>query len=201
MPGCNLRDLRQGGEDAWREAFRILWPIALSAAAHAPVALRWEEVEDAANEALAQLVHRVDSVRSFDELRALAATIAYRRAVSAARRDSAAKRIPAVAMASDLANQLNEVAADVECATGRLDDVQLAELALLLHRALHGLDADTRGMLLAKVCEGLTYRELAQRYRKPEPTVTARVSRGLAAVRSRLARLPVLMHELRSFLR
>src|SRR5258708_40329697 len=88
----DLRELKRGSETAWTEAFRALWPIALRAARHYHAALTAEDAEDAASDALKQIVSRAGDVATFQELEALLAVIAYRTAISLARAKSASKR-------------------------------------------------------------------------------------------------------------
>src|SRR6266516_5359078 len=88
--------LKIGDEQAWTRAFHDLWPLALRAARHPELFLTLEEAQDAASEALVQVVEQIEHVQIYDQVKALAVTIAYRRAVSLARRNSAAKRQPKV---------------------------------------------------------------------------------------------------------
>src|SRR6266481_9848428 len=100
----HLGALKLGDEQAWSLAFHDLWPLALRAAQHPELVLTLEEAQDAASEALVQLVEQIERVQTYEEVKALAVTIAYRRAVSLARRKSAAKRQPKMP-SGDLAEQ------------------------------------------------------------------------------------------------
>src|SRR4051812_45405908 len=86
--------LQAGDETAWTISFRELWPVALKAARHPAAGLTTGEAEEVANEALAQLVSAAQQVATVEQLKALAATIAHRRAISVARAKSASKRGP-----------------------------------------------------------------------------------------------------------
>src|SRR3989442_15865267 len=92
----HLDALKIGDEKAWSRAFHDLWPLALRAAQRPELYLTLEEAQDAASEALVQLVEQIERVQTYEEVKALAVTIAYRRAVSLARRKSAAKRQPKI---------------------------------------------------------------------------------------------------------
>ena len=172
----------------------------MGAARHPSACLTESESEEAASEALAQLVSQIALVRTIEELKALAATIAFRRAISLARRKSAAKRGTALLSLDDDLVQDEKLMASHPLGNG-WSDVEAAEMALLLQQALSGLDRDTRTLLEEKLLSGSTYEELSARHRIPLGTACAKVARGLKKVRQRLENFPALAKELRAFLR
>jgi DNA-directed RNA polymerase specialized sigma24 family protein len=137
-------------------------------------------------------------VATVDELKALAATIAHRRAISLARAKSAAKRGPATSVYSRSRFPGGEAIAEHD---GAMGDVELAEMTLLLRQALDGLDPLTQRLLHDKTAGGLSYQELSAKYQMPLGTVCAKVTRSLQQIRKRLETAPALMKELRDFLR
>jgi RNA polymerase sigma factor (sigma-70 family) len=192
--------LQAGDEAAWTAAFRHLWRTALGAARHPCACLTDGESEEAASEALAQLVSQITLVRTVQELEALVATIAFRRAISVARRKSAAKR-GAVSLSLNDALFLDETLALHAPDSDGSTDVEAAEMALLLQQALSELDDETRALLEEKLVSGATYEELSAGHGIPLGTACAKVARGLKKVRRRLENSPVLAKELRAFLR
>ncbi len=193
--------LKLGDEQSWTRAFHDLWPLALRAAQHPELVLTLEEAEDAASEALTQIVAQIERVVTFDEVKALAVTIAYRRAVSLARRKSAAKRQPKVP-SPDPAEKRPVEAADLSgFADPRLTDQENGELLVLLKEALAALDEETRTLLKEKIGHGLSYEELSRKHQMPVGTLCAKVARGLRKVRHALQGLPALVKELEAFLR
>jgi RNA polymerase sigma factor (sigma-70 family) len=196
-PG-ELELLRLGDEEAWASVFRQLWPIVLRAAQHPAACLTAGEAEEIASEALALLVPRAKTVGSLDELKALAATIAHRRAISLARAKSAAKRAPAAWV---LERNGGSPGGQVVKQDDTISDLELAEMALLLRQALDGLDPLTQRLLREKTADGLSYQELSEKYRMPLGTVCAKIARSLHQIRKRLELAPRLMKELRNFLR
>jgi len=198
-PG-HIDGLKIGDEQAWRRAFDDLWPLALRAAQHPELCLTLEEAQDAGSEALVQVVEQIEHVQTFDEVKALTVTIAYRRAVSLARRKSATKRPkscpPGVAAGSGDANAQIHGCTDV-----RLTDQELRELVVLLRKALEGLDEQTGTLLREKIEHGWSYAELSAKHRMPVGTICAKVARGLRKVRNALEASPTLLNELKAFLR
>jgi RNA polymerase sigma factor (sigma-70 family) len=192
--------LKGGDNVAWRLAFYRLWPLALRAAKHPKLVLTLEEAQDAASEALEQLASRIETVASFDELKALTVTIAYRRAVSLARRKSATKRPkscpPEVAVGGG-----DHKAQFHSCTEARLTDQELRELVVLLRKAFEGLDEQTGTLLREKIGDGSSYAELSTKHRMPVGTICAKVARGLRKVRNALAASPSLLNKLKAFLR
>lgn len=196
-----LSALRTGDEAAWSEAFQRLWPVAIRAARNPALRLTSGEAEDAAMEALTQLVPQVDKVATGEELAALAAAMAFRRAVSQARRNSAAKRGPAPLSLSEFPSGDAALPAMHSLDGERLSDLERAEMAVLLRRALAGVDPVTRRLLEGVVMEGRSHKETSASSGMPMGTVGSKVMRGLAAIRQQLEKSPALMKELKSFLR
>ncbi len=192
--------LKIGDEQAWTRAFHDLWPLALRAARHPELFLTLEEAQDAASEALVQVVEQIEHVQIYDQVKALAVTIAYLRSVSLARRKSAAKRQPKVP-ARDLAEKDCDSREVPDCMSSRLTDLEIGELVLLLQEALAALDEETRMLLKEKIARGLSYEELSRKHQMPVGTLCAKVARGLRKVRHALKGLPALVKELEAFLR
>lgn len=88
----NLQALRHGEADAWDEAFRWLWPTVFAVAQLKLQPYFPNEIEDVAIESLEELVEKVHAVKSPEELKPLAASIAHHRAVSLLRERFAKKR-------------------------------------------------------------------------------------------------------------
>ncbi|MFO1498886.1 MAG: sigma-70 family RNA polymerase sigma factor [Verrucomicrobiota bacterium] len=197
----DLHALKRGDEGAWTRAFEALWPLALRAAQHPDARLALDEAEEIASESLALLVAQVSTVSSVDQLRALACTIAHRRAISLVRRKSAAKRGPPPQSLDVLGENSTEVLTVSDEFHGKLPEVQFREMVLLLRQALNALDAETQNLLHDKIGLGISHQELALRHGLPIGTVCARVARGLRKIRSLLNNSPALMNELKSFLR
>jgi RNA polymerase sigma factor (sigma-70 family) len=198
-PG-HIDALKLGDEQAWSLAFHDLWPLALRAAQHPELVLTLEEAQDAASEALVQLVDQIERVRTYEEVKALTVTIAYRRAVSLARRKSAAKRQPKTP-SGDPAEQDCDAMEVPDSMSSRLTDQEIRELVVLLKQALEALDEETRTLLKEKIGHGLSYEELSRKHQMPVGTLCAKVARGLRKVRNALQGLPALVKELEEFLR
>jgi len=192
--------LKTGDEQAWRRAFYDLWPLALRAAQHPELFLTLEEAQDAASEALMQVVEQIQHVQLYEEVKALAVTIAYRRAVSLARRKSAAKRQPKIS-AAGLREQDFDAREASDSISSRLSDQEIRELVVLLKDALAALDEETQTLLKEKIGHGFSYEELSRKHQMPVGTLCAKVARGLRKVRRALQGLPALVKELEAFLR
>src|SRR5262245_12457982 len=195
-----MDSLKLGDEQAWSRAFRELWPLALRAAQHPELFLTLEEAQDAASEALMQLVEQIERVQLYEEVKALTVTIAYRRAVSLARRKSAAKRTPRI-QALYLQKQDWDATETSDSMSSRVSDNEIREVVVLLKKAVAALDEETRTLLKEKIGCGFSYEELSQKHQMPVGTLCAKVARGLRKVRHALQGLPALVKELEAFLR
>jgi len=87
----SLPALQQGDANAWDEAFDWLWPVAFAVAQLKLQPYFPNEAEDVAIEALEELVPKVREVKTVEEFRPLAASIAHHRAVSLLRKKFAQK--------------------------------------------------------------------------------------------------------------
>ena len=92
MNPLDIKSLQRGDCAAWDEAFRWLWPTVFAVAQLKLQPYFPNEVEDVAIEALEELVEKVRAVKSSQELKPLAASIAHHRAVSLLRERFAKKR-------------------------------------------------------------------------------------------------------------
>ena len=185
----DLCALKAGELAAWRAAWPCFWAIALQAARHPRTGLvRWE-AEDVASEAIEELITRIDTASTIPHAKALLATIASRRAIDFARRKSAEKRRAPTSEQPDAYTDSS------------MSLVEQAELVLLVQNALEALDPETRALLMEKIGQQLTYREISNRHGLPMGTVCTKVARALAKVRETLQQSSVQMKELRAFLR
>jgi len=197
-----LEALKTGGESAWEKAFRRLYPCAFSAARHPTAALTPSEAEDVAIETLTQLVGKIAQVKKFEELKALAVTMAVRRAISVLRKKYAEKRGGNQTASLEQLNEESE--GQFELAADRLEslsETDIIELSGLLDEMLASLDELTRELIRDYLLNGVAYKELALKHHIPIGTVGVTLHRGLAKMRRRLAQSPRLMKELRLFLR
>jgi len=190
----DLGALKAGDEAAWQAAFWHLWPIALRAAQNPQARLEDAEAEDVASEAIEILISKIEQVTSFDHAEALVSVIASRRAISHARSNSAAKRPPP--------NNRDFALAEIPAVSStNMTDIDLCDMIVLLRRAFDVLDVSTRLMLLEKTGDGLTYNQISKKHGVPLGTVCTNVARGLKKVRAHLQESPLLMKELREYLR
>jgi RNA polymerase sigma factor (sigma-70 family) len=178
-----LQALQEGSAEAWDEAFRWLWPVVL-----AVVQLRLqpyfpEEAEDVAIEALEELVPKVREVKTVEELRPLAASIAHHGAVSLLRERFAKKRgegktEPLDADAAEDGNRHEPVSND-----SPLAELEQKELAQRLSQSLAQLKPPLGEVLSDFFLHHLRYEEIARKHGLAVGSVGVFLQRGLAALR------------------
>lgn len=201
MSTSDLQALRQGDEDAWDEAFRWLWPTVFAVARLKLEPFLPDDIEDAAIEALEELVEKVRQVKAVEELKPLAASIAHNRAVSHLRERFAAKRgagqtASLEALQNDAGNPSEPAAAEPALA-----DLGQTELAALIGQLQAELKPDQRAMLNDFFLNGLSYEQIAARHGVAIGSVGVYLKRGLETIRKSGARHPGLLKELEAFLR
>lgn len=196
-----LLQLQAGSESAWDEAFHRLYPCVLAAAHHPLAALTPTEAEDVAIEALTQLVPKVATVKTWNELRALAVTIAGRRAISEKRKLTADKRGSGQTESIEALNERSEGVFEPADFVESINPTELRELADLLHEAMRDLEEPTGKMIRDFIVMGVSYKDLAEKYRLPVGTVGVNLYRGLKKIRSCIEKSPRLMKEVNAYLR
>jgi RNA polymerase sigma factor (sigma-70 family) len=179
----NLKALQSGDAAAWDDAFRWLWPAAFGAAHVTLQPFLPADVEDAAIEALEELVEMVCDLKSVEGLKPLAASIAHHRAVSRLRQHFAAKR------GSGQTESLEARQQDTgDLPEGALVDAPLAvleqkELSAVLRKLLAELKPPQGELLADFFLHGLSYEEMAKKHGVAIGSVGVYLKRGLQTVR------------------
>ncbi len=197
-----LEALKKGDESAWTQAFHSLYPCALRAAQHPIAGLTLGEAEDIAIESLSQLVKNIQSIKGINDLKALAITIAGRRAISERRKKSAEKRgYGQVKSLDEIKEETQGLFEPAERIATSLSPVELVELAGLLQGAMANLDPLTRGLIHDFLIAGMAYKELAAKYDISMSRVGVQLARGLKKIRAQFEESPRLLKELLAYLR
>jgi RNA polymerase sigma factor (sigma-70 family) len=179
----DLDALKQGDADAWDEAFSWLWPVVLAVAQLRLQPYFPEEAEDVAIEALEELVPKVREVKTVEELRPLAASIAHHRAVSLLRGRFAKKR------GAGKTGSLEAVQAEggADCpdpaADSPLAGLERKELRDGLSRTLSELRPPQGAILTDFFLNGLSYEEIARKHGVAKNSVGVYLKRGLETLR------------------
>jgi RNA polymerase sigma factor (sigma-70 family) len=183
MDPPDLRALQSGDGGAWDAAFPWLWRPTLAAASSVLHLYLPADVEDTVMETMEELVEKVKVVKSFDELRRLAASIAHNRAVSRLRQYFAAKR--GGGRTESLEGRLQErgelseaIAADSPVAA-----LEAKELAERVGRLLAALKPPQGEMLTDAFLRGMSYEEIAKKHGVSVGSVGAYLNRGREAMR------------------
>jgi RNA polymerase sigma factor (sigma-70 family) len=178
----DLQALARGDAEAWDAAFRWLWPAAFGAAQLKLQPFLPGDVEDVAIEALEQLVELVPQVKTVEELKPLAASIAHHRAVSRLREHFAAKR--GSGQTASLEARAEEGREDAEAAADSpLASLERKELAGVLRKLLADLKPPQGELLADFFLHGLSYEEMAKKHGLAEGSVGVYLKRGLESVR------------------
>jgi RNA polymerase sigma factor (sigma-70 family) len=186
----DIRALQNGHEGWWEMAFPWLWRVAWSAAARRLPNTSHADLEDVAILAIREAAEKVDLAGSFEELQALTAIIANRRALDLIRHRQAGRRKGKATESLEDHENLESLE------PGPLERVNACELAKLLSRLTHQLPGVDRQLLLAYYFEGLKQSELAERFQIPIGTVGVKLSRALKSLRKELSRYPKLLKEM-----
>jgi RNA polymerase sigma factor (sigma-70 family) len=197
----DLKALQRGESAAWDEAFAWLWPTAFAAAQAKLQAFLPGDIEDAAIEALEELVEMTAAVKSTEELKPLAASIAHNRAVSRLREHFARKRGAGRTESLDAPRSDGETRPEPATPETPLPEVDQIELARLLGDLQAELKPEQRALLGDFFLHGLSYEQLAAKHGLALGTVGVYLKRGLEAMRRVAQKHPKLLKELEAFLR
>jgi RNA polymerase sigma factor (sigma-70 family) len=179
----DLYALRTGDANAWDEAFNWVWPAVFAVAKLKLQPYFPNEVEDVAIESIEQLVEKVPEVKSVEELKPLAASIAHNRAVSLLRERFAKKR--GEGKTDSLDTQADEGISQNEPTTNDspLTDLEQKELAQRLGKSLAELKPPMGDILSDFFLHGLRYEEIARSRGVAVGSVGVYLKRGLEAMR------------------
>jgi RNA polymerase sigma factor (sigma-70 family) len=177
-----MNRLRGGDDEAWKEAFRILFPIAFRSALR--VLPNREDAEDVAMKTLAEVSKPgfLDKrCNTFDDFKNLTRTIAKRRAIDELRKGMAERR------GAGKVDRLDEEKIDLAIALDSREDVELAELVgLVIQVAEEDLNEKERNVLFDRFTLGLKLREIAEKRDIKEGGVGVMLGRGIEKVRKGL---------------
>jgi RNA polymerase sigma factor (sigma-70 family) len=179
----NLRALQNGNPDAWDDAFRWLWPTAFAVAQLKLQPYFPNEVEDVAIESLEELVEKVSTIKSVEELKPLVASIAHHRAVSLLRERFAKKRGEGKTESLDAPMEEDgETKPEPASSDSPLDALAEKELAARLKKSLAELKPPLGEILSDFFLHNLHYEEIAKKRRVAVGSVGVYLKRGLEAM-------------------
>ena len=175
--------LQQGDEAAWDTAFRWLWPTVFAVAQLKLQPFLPGEVEDVAIESLEELIEKVRELRSVEELKPLAASIAHNRSVSLLRERFAQKRGAGKTESLDETTDDGDVKHEPVSLDSPLDSLEAKELAGRLQQSLAALNPPLGDVLADFFLHGLRYEEIAKKRGMAVGSVGVYLKRGLDAMR------------------
>ena len=182
----NLPDLcalKTGDASAWDEAFAWLWPAVFAVAKLKLQPYFPNEVEDVAIESIEQMVEKVRGIKSVEELKPLAASIAHHRAVSLLRERFAKKRGEGKTDSLDAQPDDGISQNELTSSDSPLADLEQKELAQRLGRSLTELKPPMGEILSDFFLHGLRYEEIARSRGVAVGSVGVYLKRGLEAMR------------------
>ncbi len=179
----DLCALKTGDTNAWDEAFSWVWPAVFAVAKLKLQPYFPNEVEDVAIESIEQLVEKVRGVKSVEELKPLAASIAHHRAVSLLRERFAKKRGEGKTDSLDAPPDEGANPHELASSDSPLADLEQKELAQRLGKSLAELKPPMGDILSDFFLHGLRYEEIARSRGVAVGSVGVYLKRGLEAMR------------------
>jgi RNA polymerase sigma-70 factor (ECF subfamily) len=179
----DLQALQRGDAAAWDMAFPWLWPAAFGAAQVTLQPYLPAEVEDVAIESLEALVEKVRELRSVEELKPLAASIAHHRAVSLLRERFAKKRGEGRTGSPDPVQEGAEADYPDPTANSPLAALEQKELAERLRRTIRELRPPVDAIMMDRFINELSHEEIARKHGIPIGSVGVYVKRGRETLR------------------
>jgi len=177
LPDYN--EIQRGDAAAWSHGFRILWGVA-HAACHAklrncPAVDKDLVVSDAVTEVIA----KVAKIRSWDDLKALTARVAWCRAIDAVRKSKAKKH--GGGQLDSLEDMLVEPASPSHRRPD--EDIYHKEIWGSYQRCAQDLNPESRQVMELKLLEQFTQREISEKLRIPQGTVGVMIMKIIETVR------------------
>ena len=183
--------LRKGDQATWRSTFDALYSIALSGANHYKHILSSGEIEEVASEAVIAAIRHVKKAQTFDEVKILTFRIAKNQAISAVRKHLAQKRN---------SGNTESIESLINCDFLEQSPKELWELKELVGAFLDDLDDKFRNLIEDFALNGLSYKELSQKYNLPMGTVGVQISRTIGKLRKTIEKNPRVAREILLYL-
>jgi RNA polymerase sigma factor (sigma-70 family) len=183
MSAPELEPLKRGDATAWDEAFAWLWPTVFAVAKLKLEPCAADEIEDVAIESLEALVDKVREVKTVEELKPLAASIAHHRAVSLLRERFAKKHGEGKTESLHATPENGDAKHDPASPDSPLDALKEKELAERLQKSLIALKPPLGDVLSDFFLRGLRYEEIATKRGIAIGSVGVYLKRGLEAMR------------------
>jgi RNA polymerase sigma factor (sigma-70 family) len=179
----DLGALKKGDSGAWDDAFAWIWPTVFAVAKLKLQPYLPTEVEDVAIESIEQLVGKVREVKSVEELKPLAASIAHHRAVSLLRERFAKKRGEGKTTSLDASPDEKINQNELSSGHSPLGELEQMELVQGLSRSLAELKPPLGEILSDFFLQGLRYEQIAKKHGVAIGSVGVYLKRGLEAMR------------------
>ena len=192
MEEPRLDDLVNNDQSAWREAFKLLYPIAYRAAKSPRINLNDADAEEVAAQVLREIVDCAEKVSSLDGLKALTVTVSRRRSISKLRMLTAVSRGRGITKSIDESKDkegYSEIQVIDEALTPD-QDLEKSDDIKLVRDSIDSLEGNVRDVVVCKYVEGLTYEESAQKLDMTTSNVGVYLSRGLQRLKKEFDKKP-----------
>ena len=196
----DLSALQRRDDAAWECAHNWLWPVARQVAQRTLGSILPDAVDDTAIEALEQVVEKISTLHSVEELKPLTASIAHNLAVTRLREHSTQKRGQGQTQSLDAVNADGEPLHDPPAPESPLNAVEQNEFPGFLGQLLKVLKPEPRGLITDYLLGGLNYQQLAEKYSRPIGSIGTTMKRGLESIRKAIESCPKLRNEVQSYL-
>jgi RNA polymerase sigma factor (sigma-70 family) len=187
--------LAKGDPDGWNTAFRCLYPVAFEAARSKLTEPFQSECEDVAMETLSDILDAGGNLASDDELKPLTAAIARNKASDRLRRQFAGKRGGSKVQSIETADESSATDAIFCPQSDFLEQLSVQEVHELLIALTSDVKKEYRVVLRDHFFDHLTHKEIAKKREISVGSVGVYVQRGIASLRSAIARKPRLQQE------
>ena len=195
MEEPRLDDLVNNDQSAWREAFKLLYPIAYRAAKSPRINLNDADAEEVAAQVLREIVDCAEKVSSLDGLKALTVTVSRRRSISKLRMLTAGSRGRGITDSIDESKDkegYSEIQITDEALTPD-QDLEKSDLIKGVRDFIETLEGNVRDVVACIYVEGLTYKESAQKLGMTTSNVGVYLSRGLLRLKKEFEKKPDLL--------
>ena len=204
-PLPDFKSLLAGNDSAWDEIHPVLQGVAYSVAHRTRMALPQDEAEDVAREAVCELATGLIAGKwrslaagshPIEDLKALLATMTYRRIRDEERKRMAAKRDRSITESYEGLKERHEGDWDLaEIVTSRWSEIEWIDFVRLLQKLLRDPEGRKVALLIQQATEGLSYEELARQHAMKTGTIGAELSRAAAKIREELRKNSKLLQE------
>lgn len=175
----DFKKIQAGEDEAWEVGFKVLWGVGHSACSTALRNCPGVDSDLVVSDAITEVIPKAQEVRSWDELKALTARVAWCRAIDAIRKQQAQKK------GGGRVESLEDLVSEPSLSLNKRPDEDLyhAEVWRAYRECTKQLNSKTREVVELRLIDQFTQKEISEHLGIPQGTIGVIIMKTLEAIK------------------